>query len=68
MKTGDNGLNVGQTALVRTLWELAQGRIDVLYSPDSAEQEKQAIEEWMERVFPNDYMQWARGEVSQEKW
>ena len=49
-----------QIALVRTLWELAQGRIDVLYSPSGAEEEKQAVEEWMRRAFPNHCKEWIR--------
>jgi len=57
---GENILNSGQISLVRTLWELAQGRIDVLYSSESAEEEKQAIEEWMERVFPKECEEWIR--------
>ncbi|MGF7046375.1 hypothetical protein J2T13_000851 [Paenibacillus sp. DS2015] len=45
-------LNQYQIAIIRTLWELAQGRIDALYSEKSAEEDKQATELWMIRVFP----------------
>ncbi|WP_438446855.1 hypothetical protein [Gorillibacterium sp. sgz5001074] len=54
-------LTDAQIALIRTLWELAQGRIDGLYSTESAEQEKLAIEEWMRRVFSlAEYSEWIR--------
>lgn len=55
-----NPLNQYQIALIRTLWELAQGRIDSLYSPESAEEEKQAMEKWMGRVFPTECNEWIR--------
>ena len=58
-------LNEYQIALVRTLWELAQGRIDSIYSPQSAEEEKQAVEEWMSRVFPKECNEWIRAEGHQ---
>lgn len=58
-----NGLNEYQIALVRTIWELAQGRIDELYVKGSAEAEKQAIEQWMARVFPNECDEWIRAKV-----
>jgi hypothetical protein len=61
----DNGLNEYQISLVRTLWELAQARIDDLYSPKGAEEEKQAVEEWMERVFPKECNEWIRAEGHQ---
>jgi hypothetical protein len=47
-------LSASQVHVIRTLFELAQGRIDVLYSEEGAEEEKRAIEEWITRVFPND--------------
>ena len=47
-------LNEYQIALIRTLWELAQGRIDSLYPPAGAEEEKVAVEIWMTRVFPKE--------------
>lgn len=49
----NNNLNSAQISCVRTLWELAQARIDNLYSKQEAENEKQACEEWFKRVFPN---------------
>lgn len=53
-------MNQYQIALVRTLWEMAQARIDDIYSPTAAEQEKQAVEEWMRRVFPECCDEWIR--------
>lgn len=53
-------LTNGQVSLIRTLWELAQGRIDAIYSPQGAEKEKVAVEEWMRRVFPTDCDEWIR--------
>jgi ribosomal protein S12 methylthiotransferase accessory factor YcaO len=61
----ENGLNEYQIALVRTLWELAQGRINTIYSPQGAEEEKQAVEEWMGRVFPKECNEWIRAEGHQ---
>lgn len=48
-------INESQVSVIRTLWELAQGRIDELYSVQGAEEEKKAVEEWMTRAFPNNY-------------
>lgn len=53
-------MNNKQIALVRTLWELAQGMIDELYTTKGAEAEKQAIEEWMKRVCPDECDEWVR--------
>jgi ribosomal protein S12 methylthiotransferase accessory factor YcaO len=49
-----NNLTTSQIALIRTLWELAQGRVDALYTAAGAEEEKNAVEDWITRVFPND--------------
>lgn len=56
-------LKSSQISLIRTLWELAQGRIDALYVAGSAEAEKQAVEQWMARVFPDDCDEWIRAEI-----
>ncbi|MCM3783687.1 hypothetical protein M3231_11950 [Neobacillus mesonae] len=53
IKPGDK-VNQYQIAVIRTLWELAQGRIDELYSDIGAEEEKQAVEAWIMRVFPKE--------------
>jgi ribosomal protein S12 methylthiotransferase accessory factor YcaO len=44
-----------QIAVIRTIWELAQGRIDQLYSKQGAEEEKRAIEKWITEQFPLEY-------------
>lgn len=58
-------LNSRQIALIRTLWELAQARIDALYTSSGAEEEKQAIEESMKRVFPSECAEFIRSEGEQ---
>lgn len=57
-------LTEGQIALIRTLFELAQGRVDVLYTAEGAEIEKQAIEEWITRVFPIEYNSIIRAKIN----
>jgi hypothetical protein len=64
---GENTLSEYQIAIIRSLWELAQGRIDALYSPEVAEQEKQAIEDWITSKFPNDYMEIVRSESQKRR-
>lgn len=44
-----------QVSIIRTLWELAQKRIDDIYSEEGAEIEKQAFEHWMEIALPFNY-------------
>lgn len=56
-----------QIDLIRTLWELAQSRIDVLYSPQGAEEEKQAVEDLMKRAFPKECDEWIRSESIRNK-
>jgi hypothetical protein len=45
-----------QVSAIRTMWEIAQNRIDDIYSVEGAKIEKQAFERWMEIVFPFNYM------------
>lgn len=57
---GLEGLTEGQTAVIRTLFELAQGRVEYLYAPEHAEQEKTAIEDWICEQFPHNYTEIVR--------
>jgi hypothetical protein len=61
-------LNSGQIAVIRTLWELAQGKIDELYSVKGAEEEKQAIEDWITITFSNEYKSIVRSESLKKKF